>query len=664
MISGIEDLIVSGALKPITDRPPYMTGIEMRRVASNSIRRLCEPQEEISVTDFSARHRILPETSTSPGPYDPSVVPFARRPLDLMGSVDIPMVVLCWASQLTKSTLIENAMMYRMKRMPSPIVIVQPKIEAAEAWAKERFRPMVRATPLLKKLVKTGRTSGATLRYYPFPGGFAFVASAKSATELAARSSPFLFLDEVDRMVHIVGEGNPVEIVMRRQGAADIGLAVLTSTPRDAQTTIIWPYLEAGTYEFFHVPCPHCGQMQPLLWENLRWDRGKPSDAHYLCVVKRADATSKIINIGCGAVIEEKYKHEMLAKGRWIASNPEGDYPSFHLNALYSPFAKSGWGMLASEWDRAQGKPEDLQVFVNTRLCELWEETKEATDPNALFARVEPDLAERVVPRGAAVLTAGVDVQANRLEVYVWAWGDGLESWLVAHYILPGDPEREPDQPGSIWRQLDDILLQQFPHADSGGVECVPITMTFVDSGFASTKVYRYTNARKGRNIFASKGIGGDGVQLLGKATLQGNEKTILYPVGTDKAKSEFIRSQVLEQQHGPGYVHLGGWVTEDQCKQLLAERRKRKLVRGRVVYTWVKKKEADENEALDCRVYARAALEHPKLGARIIKALGELGVALTARARELAKAPPRPAGSVQQQPRTRMLSRGLPRDN
>jgi phage terminase large subunit GpA-like protein len=244
MISGIEDW--SAVRSSRSDRPPYMTGIEMRRMARDAIRRLCEPQEEISVTDFSARHRILPETSTSPGPYDPDRRAFARRPLDLMGSVDIPMVVLCWASQLTKSTLIENALMYRIKRMPSPIVVVQPKIDAAEQWAKERFRPMIRATPLLKKLIKTGSQRSRRCATTSSPAASRSSRRPRRRRSSRAIDSPFQFLDEVDRMENIVGEGNPVEIVLRRQGAADIGLAVLTSTPRDADSTIIWPYLEAG----------------------------------------------------------------------------------------------------------------------------------------------------------------------------------------------------------------------------------------------------------------------------------------------------------------------------------------------------------------------------------------------------------------------------------
>ena len=567
------------------------------QAAVDLVRRLCVPPEPMTGTEWARRFRFLPETSTAPGAFDPDVVPYARRPLDLMCDPSVSQVVLCWASQMTKSTLIENTIGYRIHRFPAPMVVVQPKIDAAESWSKERFVPMVVATPVLRERVRMGRSTDSTLRYKRFPGGFLFCASAQSASELASRSAPFVLCDEVDRFEAIPGEGNPVEIVARRQGAADLGLLVLTSTPRDAETTIIWPYLENGTYELYHVPCPHCDQLQPLVWSALQWTPGKPRTACYACQ-------------SCGAVIEERSKRDMLHAGDWVMQNPEaeGYSYSFHLNALYSPFSKSSWATLAAEWERAQGKPSDLQVFINTRLAELWTETSEAAEPEGLLGRLEEGLEEGVVPDGVGALTAGVDVQANRLEAYVWGWGAGLESWLIAHALIEADPQREPDQAGSAWDRLDKFLSQSFHHAVSG--RRVRISCTLIDSGFATSQVYRYTRNRRGANIFASKGQGGEGNKLIGKPSLQGRDRVILYSVGVDEAKREFLRSQILERNPGPGYVHLPSWMTTDQCSQLVAEKRVRRVHRGRVSYGWVKKQQDTPNEALDCRILARAALE------------------------------------------------------
>lgn len=596
------------------------------------IRRTCEIPEALTVTQWADKYRMLPESSTAPGPYDSSVVPYARRPQDCMADPAVPMVVLCWASQLGKSTAIENAIGYRIHRMPSPIIVVQPKIDAAEAWTKERLVPMIRATPVLKDRVKLGRTTDSTLRYKAFPGGFVYVASAGSATELAARSSPVMDLDEVDRYEVIPGEGNPVEIALRRQGAADVATAVLTSTPRDAESTIIWPYLEAGTFEKYYVPCPHCGHRQTLEWARR--------DSETVCL--RCE--------DCAALIEEKHKPAMLAAGEWRATNPEGKYPSFHLNALYSPFAKSGWAAMFDAFKRAQGKPADLQVFVNTFLAELWTETEDKFGTDALLNRLEMGFERGEVPEGVGALTLGVDVQADRLDWAVWGWGAGLESWLVDHGTIVGDPEREPSEATSPWPQLHrEVIDRAYPHAKGGALR---ISAGLIDSGYATSKVYSATRGWSRLRVYPSKGVGGGGVPILGKPNRLKNHSVLLIPVGVDGAKTEFLRSQLREPTVGPGFVHLPDWVATDYLDQLVAEVRKRRVHRGQVIYEWHKRNHDARNEGLDCRVYARAALE--LLGVKYIRALGELAKRVaTAPAEAAAPAPvepPAPPTYAQQQ--------------
>lgn len=644
---------------PVTQPPADPVAIEARvrlcRAAAEIVRRVCLVPEEISVTDWADRERVLPETSASPGKYDASVVPYARRWQDLGADPSTSRIVLCWAAQTTKSTVIENILAYRIVHMPSPMIVAQPKIDAAEAWAKERFVPMVRSTPVLHARVRLGRSTDSTLRYKAFPGGFLFVASAQSATELASRSAPLVATDEADRMEAIPGEGSPVEILDRRQASSDVGLHIITSTPRDAETTIIWPYLEAGTYELYHVPCPHCGQMQPLFWCNLRWDPGNPRGAHYVCggaggpvagreasPVMEAYLQSATADVdengqlhGCGAVIDERAKADMLLRGEWRAINPSAEYPSSHLHGLYSPFAKSNWGALASEFERARGKPADLQVVVNTRFAEVWRETADVLSATTLVERLE-SAEEGIVPHGVAALTVGGDVQANRIELDVWGWGAGLESWLIASIVCPGDPATEPDQPGSVWALVDEVLARTFRHLS--GQE-VPISAALIDSGYSATQVYRYTHMRRGRRIYAAKGVGGEGLPILGKPSLQGKNRTILYPIGVDAAKTEFLKSQILEKNPGPAFVHLPDWLSTEQCEQYVSEKRVSRIHRGRIVREWRLKKEDLRNERLDCRNYARAALE--LLGPRLISALGD-------RAAELSKAidapPPDPA--------------------
>lgn len=591
-----------------------MNRAELHQTAAAIINRIAVVPERLTVTEWADRYRQL--TGANAGPYRVARLPYHRRPQDLLADPETRMLVLCWASQTGKSTILENGIGYRIAREPTTMVIVRPKIDDAEGWTKERLSPMIRATPALRDKVRLGRASNSTLRYKPFPGGFLFVASAQSATELASRTSSFMLFDEVDRM-EAINEGNPVEIGLRRQAATDVYTSVLTSTPGDADNSIIWPYLIKGTHEQYQVPCPHCEHQQPLVWgglndhRGLKWDPGKPETARYLCE-------------GCGVLIEEAEKPAMLAAGHWVATNPDGAYPSFHLPALYSTFAGSRWGKLAEEWLGARGKPLDLQVFVNTRLAETWQEAGEQLDAHALIDRLEP-MTEGLVPHGVAVLTAGVDVQDNRLEVYVWGWGVGLESWLITSAILPGDPGQDPDGLKTVWHDLDEKLATLYRHA--GGRD-VPIWATMIDSGYHTTNVYRYTKSRRKRKVFASKGVGGK-LPLLGKPSLQTADRIPLFPIGVDSAKNEFLRSHIHTKDAGPAYVHLPDWLTAQQCEGLVAEKRVRRVSKGQIVYEWHRKTGDIPNEPLDCRNYARAAVE--LLGARRLLHLGLMAADLSA---------------------------------
>jgi phage terminase large subunit GpA-like protein len=331
----------------------------------------------------------------------------------------------------------------------------------------------------------------------------------------------------------------------------------------------------------------------------------------------------------CAALIDEKHKREMLREdghggdARWVATNPEGTYPSFHLNALYSPFGMTSWASLADQWVRAHGKPADLQVFVNTALAELWTETADTLDVDIITQRLEP-FERGVVPEGAGALTLGADVQENRIEWYVWGWGAGLESWLVDAGMIEGDTARDLTDPRSPYHALlHDVLPRAFVHAAGGTMR---IGAAFIDSGYNTTTVYRVVRSVRGRlKLHASKGDSHQKL-ILGKSSPLKHRGIVLQLVGVDAAKSEFLRSQLHESTVGPGYVHFPDWLSTETCEQFVSEKRKRRVERGQVIYEWRKRSQDAANEALDCRIYARAALE--SMGARVIRRLGERAAA------------------------------------
>ena len=47
------------------------------------------------------------------------------------------------------------------------------------------------------------------------------------------------------------------------------------------------------------------------------------------------------------------------------------------------------------------------------------------------------------VPSRVVYLTAGIDSQRNRFEMYVWGWAPGEEAFLVDKIIIMGRPDEE-----------------------------------------------------------------------------------------------------------------------------------------------------------------------------------------------------------------------------
>ncbi len=134
----------------------------------------------------------------------------------------------------------------------------------------------------------------------------------------------------------------------------------------------------------------------------------------------------------------------------------DGKTAGFHLSSLYSPVGWFSWGDAAKQFEQAQKNPALLQVFVNTVLGETWTLLGEAPEWQKLYDRRE-DYKVGTVPRGGLFLTAGADVQKDRIEVEIAAWGRGKESWSVDYRVFEGDTSR-PAGVGEAHRPAERIL--------------------------------------------------------------------------------------------------------------------------------------------------------------------------------------------------------------
>jgi phage terminase large subunit GpA-like protein len=590
-------------------------------------REFLSPPPLLTVTEWAEKHRILStKDSAEPGPYSVARTPYAREPQDcLSAESNVEEVVLIWGAQTGKTTIGGNWVGYIIDVAPGPLMIVQPTKDLAKRYSRQRFTSMIEASPRLRGKVTENKSRDAsnTMLLKDFAGGLAVLAGANSAADLRSVPIRDLFLDEVDGYpLDVDGEGDPCQLAQARQTTFARRKRLKTSTPTLKDFSRIEAAYNGSDRCRYYVACPHCGSMQWLQWGadkpfGIKWSKHEdgspiPESVRYVCEHN-------------GCEILEHHKTAMLrgpedgGTAHWMPERPgaqAGRVRGFHLSSLYSPLGWLSWAELVVEWHAAMEKSRAgdvalLRTFVNTRLAETFEEKGDRVASHELEKRA-PDLPVGVVSRGHFVRTLGVDVQGDRLEVFDWAFGRGMQSQLVERRVIYGDPALQESDEGSPWAALTEY--RRTPRMQQSGRQ-VPLLACFVDSGGHHTQaVYAYGRAHRGAHVYAVKGASIAGKPVLGKPSDQDvnwrgeriKKGVKLWPIGTDTAKA-VIYGRLRIAQAGPGYVTLSKHLPAEVFEQLTAERLVTRYVKGRARLEWVKPNGA-RNEALDCAVYALAA--------------------------------------------------------
>lgn len=515
-------------------------------------------------------------------------------------------VVLVFGSQLGKTELTINYIGWIIDQHPGPVMVLRPTLDDCETFMRQRLKHLFSLPRLASRVARPeSRDEAATVYLREFRGGVVMLAGANSPVRLAGRPVRYLICDEVDRYPDVISEGDPMELARARltsYGRKARLLVVGTPTVR-GKSRVEREWVVSSQAEYW-VPCPRCGEKQVLrwtrggavgiCWEGDMWSEGD-FRVYYVCE-------------HCGGRIEESEKGEMLMAGEWRHRYPGRDIRGYHLSSLYAPPGWLSWADIVREWERAMeryraGDVGSLQVFINTRLAEWWEDYGEQVSVDGLELRVEDWV---VLPRRVAVLTAGVDVQENRLEVEVVAWAEGFESWHVWYHVIGIDPL----DPGA-WRELDRVLEREWETED--GRRLRP-EVVCIDSGYRTQEVLEYCARNASRFRLAVKGMYGPGRPIWDKRPRRGRGTRrfgVFYLVGVDTAKDalfSYLRLKVV----GPGYCHFPRRLLEehpDYFLQLTSERRVRVQDKsGRIYYRW-RAVEHRRTECLDCRVYALAAV-------------------------------------------------------
>jgi phage terminase large subunit GpA-like protein len=604
---------------------------------------------EMTVSQWAQANRyVASEASPRPGKWDNATAPYLVEPMDCLSWGDpCREVTVKKSAQLGFTEVINNWFGYIADASPAAMMIVQPTTQALHSYTREKLELAIEATPGLRRKVvdqKSRDETGSTTRTKRFAGGFCTLALATSSADLQSKSVRALAMDEISEYPAETGErGDPVDQALQRTKAYTENRKVLkNSTPSLDGACRISESYAASDQRRFYVPCPHCDAFQILLFDNFVHDR-RP--AFFACAAN-------------GCVIEHHHKTRMLRDGVWIKTydggpeNPPpppvlareyiakwrarasaGREPGFAIWQAYSPFVP--WDDTAAEYARAKDDPKKLKVFTQQVLGEPWKETMDAPAAEKLM-EARGGFPRGRVPSGALFLTGFADVQKDRLEWGVYAWGpriaadDTPEAWLVDFGIIAHSPEG-----ADAWRELDGIVDRTFPDAWGKPWD---IDAFGVDSGYLSARVYAYAmrraipraaneahNPATTRRVFAVDGRPGwkNPPLWLARASVavDFNGKKIgavpLWASGTFDLKAGHYHAlrQTLagpDETTGrsrPGTLHLGQFVDRDYLAQLTAEhladtdtKPPRKI--------WVCPKGA-RNEALDIAVGARALAAH-----------------------------------------------------
>lgn len=572
----------------------------------SEITKVAAPPPRLTVSQWADQHRVLSsESSAEPGQWSTARAEYQRGIMDSLNDTTVETTVVMKSAQAGASEIVNNILGYYMAHDPGPILFLQPTLEMAEAYRKDRISPMLRDTPQLAALVEDAksRDSGNTLLHLQFPGGHLTLAGANSPASLASRPIRVVLADEVDRYPVSAGtEGDPLSLAAKRSVTFHDRRMVMVSTPTVKGASRIEAAYQESDQRRFHVPCPHCDQKQVLEWEQVKFSPEDPDSAAYVCV-------------HCARKWTESDRGSAVRAGEWRASAPFNGAAGFHLSELYSP-----WRSLAAitqDFLTSKPYPERLRTWVNTSLGQTWEVSAAAViEPHFLAKRAE-DYALGTLPPGVGVVVAAVDVQGDRLELYVWGFGEGEECWLLDRVVLYGDPAGE-----LLWEQLIEQLDR--PLTASGGALVVPRAVMVDTGGLHTQVVYGFVRANGVREtphgmqqILAIKGSKSADSPIIGVPTSQdvslkgqrisGGVK--LWPVGSSTVKS-LLYGRLKIETPGHGYVHFSAQLPEDVYQQITAERLITKYVRGFGTLVWELQR-GRRNEALDCFVYSYAAAVH-----------------------------------------------------
>jgi phage terminase large subunit GpA-like protein len=575
-------------------------------LALKAIAAAYKPAPPVDLNSWAvANVRFGPESQFQ-GPYNPDRFPFFARVLEVLGP-DHPAreVVLLKSAQIGGTVLAQIFLGGTMDLDPGPFLYVHPTIDNALRWMRQKWKPMLKkaleAGTALGRVfpLTTSRDGNNSLTYQERLDGRGFLqlSGANSEASLSMMSVPRQIQDDLSKWENN-NAGDPEAQANSRSKAFEWAKLFKLGTPLIEDNCRITRNFKRSSQEHYYVPCPHCGHMQTLEWENLQANiEAQPESAPFFTCVSP----------GCGGVIEEMHRKEMLEKGEWRAHNPAALLViGFYLWAAYSP--AESWTRIRDDWLGAKGDPAREQTFLNDTVGRAFKAAGEAPPWQDLRDRAEANGHRKgLIPAGGLLLAGGADIQGDRVEWHVIAFGRDLKQWTVEYDVIEGHISEEATR-----KKLDELTKRTWP--DSFGNRR-PLDMLAVDGNAWTDDVFDWAKRHPASKVMVVRGAKSDLAPPLAKVkerNAEGNVKRRhrgrFFNVGVSQLKMALYQNLKKTDPLQRGYCGLPQGLEEDFFRQLCSERRAPQRLRtGYLEYRWVKDPNV-RNEVLDTAIYATAA--------------------------------------------------------
>lgn len=469
------------------------------------------PVERLSPAGWAERHRVLSRMqSARPGPWRGDNAPYLAGILDRCAAREVEELTIVKAAQVGVSEALRSVIGFYAHQEPDPILLVLPDEQTGRKIVAQRIVPLLRDTACLRQLF-TRASRDVQLRHITLANGFTIrLGWSGSPASLASDPCRIVINDEVDKFQPFSGrEADPISLgYARTQTYEGRRLIVNVSTPTTPDGLIWRRYEAADVHLRFHVPCPHCGEFQPLVFAQLRWKQAEDLQSQELAAQIEAERAAWYECGHCRQAISEAHKPAMLRQGDWIADGaassdataPQGRRVGMHIWAGYCLWVP--WYRIAAEFLRCKDDPIALMGFTNAWLGEPFRQQIVHPKSVAFERKCAASLAApaRIVPAWAQVLIASADTQKDHFYYVIRAWGHGYRSQRIDHGLATGFEDLRAR-----------TLLPRYPFADSNRPPLLVYKLGIDSGGTASVtgsrthEVYRFSLTDPSR-IAAMKG--------------------------------------------------------------------------------------------------------------------------------------------------------------